>query len=109
MIKFKVLAALTILSPAIANPAFAQAVIQEPGAYAKNYPTADLGVGSSRSSRGAIGTANAATTVWPAPVGHRQPRAVDIPPSTSAGNASLSFAREDAVVDRKINSVCRGC
>ena len=106
MIKFRVLVTLTILSSAIASPALAQAVIQEPGAYSKNYPTADLGISS---SRGAIGAAKAATTVWPAPVGHRQPRAVDIPPSTSAANASLSFAREDAIVDRKINSICRGC
>jgi len=109
MIKFNVLVALTILTSAIANPALSQTVIQESGAYPKNYPTADLDIGSSRSSRRAIGAANAATTVWPAPVGHRQPRRVDIPPSTSAANASLSFAREDAIVDRKINNICRGC
>lgn len=77
MIKFRHLAAIAILS-AIANSVLAQAVIQEPSVYAKNLPSADLGIGSPRASPGAIGTANAKTTVWPAPVGHRQPRAADI-------------------------------
>jgi hypothetical protein len=44
------------------------------------------------------------TRPWSAPVGHRQPRAADVP--TSASQQSLD---EDANVDRKINSVCRGC
>jgi hypothetical protein len=109
MIKLKLLAATVMLLPVFANPARAQAVIQEPGVYAKNYPNADLGIGSLPSSHGAIATANAKTTVWPAPVGHRQPRAADIPSSGSGRNASLRLDQEDASVDRKINSICRGC
>jgi hypothetical protein len=66
MVKFKHLAAIAILSTVIANPVLAQTVIQEPSAYAKNYPVADLGVGSQRSSRAAISTRSARTTVWPA-------------------------------------------
>jgi hypothetical protein len=103
MIKFRHLAAIAILS-AIANPVLAQA-----GVYAKNSPGADLGIGSPRSSPGAIGTANAETTVWPAPVGHRQPRAADIPSSGSGPKDSLSLDQEDATVDRKVNGICRGC
>jgi hypothetical protein len=42
---------------------------------------------------------------WSAPVGHRQPRAVDIPPSLSP----QTLDQEDIYVDRKISGICRGC
>ena len=48
-----------------------------------------------------------ATKPWSAPVGHRQPRASDIPASISADQ--LNFDAEDALVDRKIKGICRGC
>jgi hypothetical protein len=47
------------------------------------------------------------TKPWSAPVGHRQPRAIDLPASTPATPQILD--REDADIDRKISSVCRGC
>ena len=43
----------------------------------------------------------------PAPVGHRQPRAADIPPGATA--AEKQSDAEDAALDRKIKSICRGC
>ena len=48
-----------------------------------------------------------ATRPWSAPVGHRQPRAADIPASISASQQTLD--QEDANVDRKIRNICRGC
>ena len=45
--------------------------------------------------------------VPPAPVGHRQPRAADIPPGATA--AEKQSDAEDAALDRKIKSICRGC
>ena len=50
MTRYKLLAAAVILSAATATPVLAQAVIQEPGAYAFYHPNADLGLGSSRSN-----------------------------------------------------------
>jgi hypothetical protein len=47
------------------------------------------------------------TRPWSAPVGHRQPRAADIPASPSRSRQALD--QEDAYVDRKIGNVCRGC
>jgi hypothetical protein len=42
-----------------------------------------------------------------APVGHRQPRASDVP---SENPNDLDYiSAEDAGVDRKINNICRGC
>jgi hypothetical protein len=40
-----------------------------------------------------------------APVGHRQPRASDVPSEDS----SLKLDAEDAALDRKVKSICRGC
>jgi hypothetical protein len=108
MVRLKRLAASAVLSAVIANPAFAQAVIQESGAYAKNYATADLAIGAPLSSRMAINETSK-STVWPAPVGHHQPRVADIPSYVSTRNTLLSLDQEDTRVDRKIGGICRGC
>ncbi|MCG2628872.1 hypothetical protein L6654_19745 [Bradyrhizobium sp. WYCCWR 13023] len=47
------------------------------------------------------------TRPWTAPVGHRQPHISDVP-ATSMG--PLDFLdQEDAIIDRKISGICRGC
>jgi hypothetical protein len=48
-----------------------------------------------------------ATRPWSAPVGHCQPHAADIPSSSSESTAQF-FDQETAIVDRKIQGVCRG-
>jgi hypothetical protein len=53
----------------------------------------------------ALAAGETTTKPWSAPVGHRQPRAADIPASTS----QQIFDQEDAIVDRKISNICRGC
>ncbi len=128
MTRYAFLGVASFLSVAIATPVLAQAVIQEPGAYAFHYPNGDLGIASTLSQRreavdvgGEVAGARAsappfhssgaghetATRPWSAPVGHRQPRAADVPASTSASLQILD--PEDANVDRKISNVCRGC
>jgi hypothetical protein len=47
------------------------------------------------------------TRPWTAPVGHRQPGASDVP-ATASGALDL-LDQEDAIVDRKIRGICRGC
>jgi hypothetical protein len=86
MINFRRLGLVAILSAAMAPSVLAQAMVQKPSAYASNETT---------------------TRPWSAPVGHRQPRSADIPASTSASQQILD--QEDAIVDRKIKGVCRGC
>ncbi len=44
-----------------------------------------------------------------APVGHRQPRAGDVPSEKSLGNPNDPINKEDAALDKKIKSICRGC
>jgi len=43
-----------------------------------------------------------------APIGHRQPRPVDIPEGTQATPGDEALRRIDAEVDRKL-IICRGC
>ncbi|MGF6311172.1 hypothetical protein ABIB82_005362 [Bradyrhizobium sp. i1.8.4] len=75
-----------VLSAAMATSCFAQPTVQEPNAHGSN---------------------ETATRPWSAPVGHRQPRAADIPAAASASQQIID--QEDAIVDRKIKGICRGC
>ena len=53
-------------------------------------------------------------TVPEAPVGHRQPRASDVPNETSdvpnEKNSTIDLlAKENAMLEKKIKGTCRGC
>jgi hypothetical protein len=60
----------------------------------------------SGSSSGSYGTSG---TVPEAPIGHRQPRADQVPDEKNLANPSDPINKEDAILDRKIKSICRGC
>jgi hypothetical protein len=44
-----------------------------------------------------------------APVGHRQPRADQVPSEKNLSDPNDPVNREDAALDKKIKSICRGC
>jgi hypothetical protein len=44
-----------------------------------------------------------------APVGHRQVRPSDVPNDKNPNDPNDVLARENAVLDKKIKSICRGC
>jgi hypothetical protein len=44
-----------------------------------------------------------------APIGHRQPRVDQVPSEKNLNNPDDQANREDAALDRKIKSICRGC
>lgn len=72
-------------------------LIGAPGSYAQS------GGGSSTATKNTSGVA-------PAPVGHRQPRAADFPDEkTSLNNPNDVLSRENALLDKKLKSICRGC
>lgn len=98
---FTLLLALAVYSVSAARPGVAQQADDR-----RKVETAGLPTATSRSSDARVRTIPH-STVWLAPIGHRQPRATDIPASTSLG--LRNFALEDAIVDRKINGICRGC
>jgi hypothetical protein len=52
---------------------------------------------------------NRPSTLRDAPVGHRQPRADQVPNEKNLSNPNDALNREDAALDKKIKSICRGC
>jgi hypothetical protein len=52
---------------------------------------------------------NSYGSVPEAPVGHRQPRADQVPDEKNLANPSDPINKEDAILDKKIKSICRGC
>jgi hypothetical protein len=63
-------------------------------------------VAVAQSGKGTSGTGMSGG-IPPAPIGHRQPRASDVPNEKSLASEPLS--KEDAQLDKKIKSICRGC
>jgi hypothetical protein len=61
---------------------------------------------------GGAGSQGATSQTQPlreAPIGHRQPRAADVPSEKNLSNPNDSLNKEDQALDRKIKSICRGC
>ena len=75
-----------------------------------------IGVPGAIAQSGSKGTSVGSTingSVPEAPVGHRQPRASDVPQTSDVPNEKNStidlLAKENANLDKKIKSICRGC
>ena len=58
---------------------------------------------------GSSTTAKNPAMVREAPIGHRQPRADQVPPEKNLGDPNDPLTKENAALDRKIKSICRGC
>ena len=66
-------------------------------------------VAQTGSNTGSSGAAIQSQTPREAPVGHRQPRADQVPSEKNLGNPDDPLNKENAALDRKIRSICRGC
>jgi hypothetical protein len=65
-------------------------------------------IAQSGMNRGSVGqTINGG--IPEAPIGHRQPRAGDVPSEKGLSDPNSAQNREDAALDKKIKSICRGC
>ncbi|WP_315703797.1 MULTISPECIES: hypothetical protein [unclassified Bradyrhizobium] len=85
--------AMGLLIAVAAGPAFAQGGGGSGGA---------AGSGSGRSG-------GASSSLPEAPVGHRQPRASDFSNEKGLSDPNLPENKEDAALDKKLKSICRGC
>ena len=74
------------------------AMIGAPGALAQS-----SNMGSSSATKGG------SSGVLPAPVGHRQPRAGDVPNEKNLSDPNDPLSKENQALDKKIKSICRGC
>jgi hypothetical protein len=61
------------------------------------------------SGTGSPGAANQSAVTPQAPVGHRQPRSDQVPSEKNLSDPNNPANKEDAALDRKIKSICRGC
>ena len=67
-------------------------------------PAAMAQTGSNTGSSGA-----ARAPAREAPVGHRQPRLGDLPSEKNPSDPNDPLSKENALLDKKIKSICRGC
>ena len=58
---------------------------------------------------GGSSTATKSAPMREAPIGHRQPRASDVPSEKNLGDPNDLLNKENAILDRKIKGICRGC
>ena len=68
-----------------------------------------FGSGAMAQSGKTSGSSTPSGTLPAAPIGHRQPRADQVPSEKNLGNPNDPINKEDAALDRKIKSICRGC
>jgi hypothetical protein len=75
-------------------------------ALAASAPVGHAAMAQSSPAPGSPGTTGIASpTTKQAPVGHRQPRASDVPDPDLAAKGGI----RDKETDRVLNSICRGC
>jgi hypothetical protein len=67
---------------------------------------AQTGAGAGSTTGGA---SNQSQMIREAPVGHRQPRADQVPSEKNLTDPNDPLSKENAALDRKIKSICRGC
>jgi hypothetical protein len=60
-------------------------------------------------NQGAGSSGAASSTIPQAPIGHRQPRPDQMPSEKNQTNPNDLLAKENAILDRKMKSICRGC
>jgi hypothetical protein len=66
-------------------------------------------VGLGNSSAPPAQSANPDNRLLPAPVGHRQPRADQVPDEKNLGDPNDPINRENAALNRMVKGICRGC
>ena len=67
------------------------------------------GAGMAQSGSGSAGASSQSQSTRDAPVGHRQPRAGDLPSGKILTDPNDPLSKENALLDKKIKSICRGC
>jgi hypothetical protein len=68
-----------------------------------------LSGGTAAVAQGAGSSGAASSTIPQAPIGHRQPRADQVPSEKNLPNPNDVLAKENAILDRKMKGICRGC
>jgi hypothetical protein len=70
-----------------------------------------MGTPAAIAQTGGTGSSGAANSsqMREAPIGHRQPRANQVPSEKNLSDPNDPLSKENALLDKKIKSICRGC
>jgi hypothetical protein len=68
-----------------------------------------VAMAQTRSNMGSSGTTDQSQLSREAPIGHRQPKAGDVPSEKNLSDPNNPVNKEDAALDKRIKSICRGC
>jgi hypothetical protein len=68
-----------------------------------------VAMAQTRNNMGSAGAADQSPSSREAPIGHRQPKAGDVPSEKNLSNPNDPANKEDAALDKRIKSICRGC
>ena len=60
-------------------------------------------------TKGAGSSGAGSSTIPEAPIGHRQPRPDQMPSEKTPTSPNDFLEKENALLDRKMKSICRGC
>jgi hypothetical protein len=66
-------------------------------------------VAQTGSGAGSPGASTQSQPTREAPIGHRQPRVGDLPSERNLSDPNDPLSKENALLDKKIKSICRGC
>ena len=67
------------------------------------------GTAAMAQTKGAGSSGAGSSTIPEAPIGHRQPRPDQMPSEKTPNNPDDFLEKENALLDRKVKSICRGC
>jgi hypothetical protein len=67
------------------------------------------GTAAMAQTKGAVSSGAGSSTIPEAPIGHRQPRPEQMPSEKTPKNPNDFLEKENADLDRKMKSICRGC
>jgi hypothetical protein len=112
MIRFTLIAITAVLTLSFATPVSAQATGREPPACRMPIEALDNGAPPAPTASALPAGCETTTRPWSAPVGHRQPQAVDVQAidvTSSISSIDQALVQENARIDRLIQGVCRGC
>ena len=72
-------------------------------------PVLDVGAAIAQTDNKGTSPGMSRAGVPEAPIGHRQPRASDMPNNNNVSDPNDPLTKEKRALDRTIKSICRGC
>lgn len=109
MIRFPLLAMVAAMTLSFAMPVSAQARVRDLPICRMPIEALDSGVPPAPTASAAPMGCETTTRPWSAPVGHRQPQAIELEATDATASIDEQLTQENARIDRLIQGICRGC